>query len=76
MLDSVHLLASHPSSSVGALFAAPFSFPLLLDLLGAMRNSTSRFERIHSGALDLCKKSAKKCRSKRWSGGKKRKIHE
>jgi len=43
MSYSMHLLANHPSSSDGELLAASFSFPLVLDFLGAMRNVTGRF---------------------------------
>ena len=59
MLDSVHLLVSHPSSSVGAALTASFSIHLLFDLLGAMQKSTSGFKRIYSGALLVFKENAK-----------------
>ena len=43
MLDSVHLLASHPSSYGGALLTISFSFPFPVEFLGAMRKFTDRF---------------------------------
>ena len=50
---SAHLLANHPLSIDGALLATSFSYPCPVDLLGAMRKTTGRFVRMHSGALDL-----------------------
>ena len=47
---------------------ASFSFPLLFDLLGAIRNSTRRFERMHSGVPVVCKKNVDRLQT-RDSGG-------